>query len=137
MSDRATPSLPSRDLAATSRFYSQFGFRETFHDAGWLILERGGIQLEFFPRVSLDPCVNRSSCCIRVSDGDALYRAFCAAGLSAGPRDIPRMTRAEDQPWGIREFAVVDPDGNLLRCLSPLTQEGGGQAIDAKGSADG
>jgi hypothetical protein len=25
------------------------------------------------------------------------------------------MDTLEDKPWGLREFAVVDPDGNLLR----------------------
>ena len=44
---------------------------------------------------------------------DALYRAFSAAAL---PRHgIPRMDVIGDKPWGMREFAVVDPDGNLLR----------------------
>jgi hypothetical protein len=28
---------------------------------------------------------------------------------------IPRMDRLQDKPWGLREFAVVDPDGNLPR----------------------
>jgi hypothetical protein len=68
MTDRATPNLPSRDLAATSQFYAQLGFHESFRDDGWLILEPGPIQLEFFPRGDLDPCRNMASCCIRVSD---------------------------------------------------------------------
>lgn len=38
--DRATPTLPSRDLAATARFYAALGFAERFRDAGWLIVER-------------------------------------------------------------------------------------------------
>jgi hypothetical protein len=25
------------------------------------------------------------------------------------------MDAIEDKPWGLREFAVIDPDGNLLR----------------------
>jgi hypothetical protein len=25
------------------------------------------------------------------------------------------MEALEDKPWGLREFAIVDPDGNLLR----------------------
>jgi hypothetical protein len=32
------------------------------------------------------------------------------------PRNgIPRMDDLEDKPWGMREFAIVDSDGNLLR----------------------
>jgi hypothetical protein len=25
------------------------------------------------------------------------------------------METLENKPWGLREFAIVDPDGNLLR----------------------
>src|SRR5690349_21198246 len=32
MQDRATPNLPSHDRNATSRFYTQLGFAETFRD---------------------------------------------------------------------------------------------------------
>lgn len=53
MTDRATPNLPSRDLLATSHFYTQVGFPETFRDEGWLITERGSLQLEFFPWAEL------------------------------------------------------------------------------------
>jgi ribosomal protein S18 acetylase RimI-like enzyme len=30
-------------------------------------------------------------------------------------KGIPRMEALEDKPWGLREFALVDVDGNLLR----------------------
>ena len=120
MLDRATPNLPSRDLVATSQFYARLGFTEAFRDEGWLIVERGPIQIEFFPFSKLDPRKNIASCCIRVSDLNLLHQAFIGAGLPTSCRDVPRITAAVDQPWGLREFAVVDPDGNLLRCLSPL-----------------
>jgi uncharacterized glyoxalase superfamily protein PhnB len=52
-------------------------------------------------------------CYLRVADVEAVYRAFTGAGLpQAG---MPRMDVLADKPWGMREFAVVDPDGNLLR----------------------
>jgi catechol 2,3-dioxygenase-like lactoylglutathione lyase family enzyme len=120
MSDRATPNLPSRDFAATVRFYARLGFVETFRDDGWLILERGPIQLEFFPWPQLNPRENIASCCIRVADADWLYAAFREGLSQALNCGIPRITPPMSQPWGLREFAVVDPDGNLLRCLAPL-----------------
>ena len=120
MPDRATPNLPSRDLIATSRFYAQLGFHETFRDAGWLIVERGSIQIEFFPAADVDPLTNIAGCCIRVADATSLHESFGAANLSTSPRVTPRITPPVDRPWGFREFAVVDLDGNLLRCLSPL-----------------
>ena len=130
MADRATPNLPSRDLVATSQFYARLGFRETFRDEGWLIVERGPLQIEFFPSAKQSPRQNIASCCIRVSDLDRLHEAFIGAGLPTSNRDVPRISSPVDQPWGFREFAVVDPDGNLLRCLSPLATQGseGGRA---------
>jgi catechol 2,3-dioxygenase-like lactoylglutathione lyase family enzyme len=120
MPDRATPNLPSRDLAATSRFYARLGFRESFRNDGWLILERGPVQLEFFLHAALDPLANIASCCIRVADASALHAAFAAADLPPSAHAMPRLTAPADRPWGFREFALVDPDGNLLRCLAPL-----------------
>ena len=120
MTDRVTPTLPSRDLAATSAFYARLGFRELFRDAGWLIVARGPLQLEFFPHPTLDPRANYGGCCLRVGDAQALHDAFGAAGLPADPHGIPRLTPPRPQPWGFREFALVDPDGNLLRGLEAL-----------------
>jgi catechol 2,3-dioxygenase-like lactoylglutathione lyase family enzyme len=120
MVDRATPNLPSRDLDATARFYARLGFEKTFHDEGWMILHRGTLELEFFPYPRLDPRVNIASCCLRVSDVRDLHAAFAGADLATSPRATPRLTSPVDQPWGFREFALVDPDGNLLRCLERL-----------------
>ena len=39
-------------------------------------------------------------------------------------RGLPRMDTIEDRPWGMREFVIVDEDGNLLRigqALSPFS----------------
>ena len=125
MTDRATPTLPSRDLAATSAFYARLGFREAFRDAGWLVVTRGALQLEFFPHPELDPRANYAGCCLRVADARGLHAAFEAAGLPADRCAIPRLTPPVDRPWGFREFALVDADGNLLRGLEPLAPAAG------------
>jgi len=64
-SDRAIPNLPSRDFDATAAFYAGFGFDCTFRDEGWMILTRGGLQLEFFPYPGLDPTTSNA----RLRDG--------------------------------------------------------------------
>ena len=118
--DRVTPTLPSRDLAATSAFYARLGFHEQFRDGGWLIMVRGALQLEFFPHPDLDPWSNYAGACLRVDDARALHDAFAAAGLSTSARDIPRLQPPRDEPFGFRQFFLVDADGNLLRGLEPL-----------------
>jgi catechol 2,3-dioxygenase-like lactoylglutathione lyase family enzyme len=120
VTDLATPTLPSRDLIATAAFYARLGFREVFRDAGWLVLERASLQIEFFPHPTLDPQANYAGCCLRVADVNALHAAFSSAGLPTDERALPRLTPPVDQPWGFREFALVDLDGNLLRGLERL-----------------
>lgn len=56
-------------------------------------------------------CFQRLSC--GGADVEPLYQAFLAAGLPK--RGIPRMDPIENKPWGMREIAIVDDDGNLLR----------------------
>jgi hypothetical protein len=116
MSDRATPNLPSRDFEATAGFYAALGFTVRFRDSGWMILSRGPLELEFYP-VEHDPWTNWSSACFRVGDLDGLFSAFSEAGLPTSHRSIPRLTAPEEQD-GLRMFALVDPDGNLIRCIA-------------------
>ena len=111
MSDRVTPTLPSRDLAATSVFYICFGFHEVFRDAGWLIVARGALQLEFFPHPDLDPWSNYGGCCLRVDDARAIHDAFATAGLSTDPRAVPRLTPPGHQLSGFLQFALVYAGG--------------------------
>ncbi|HEX8642029.1 MAG TPA: hypothetical protein VF704_12865 [Allosphingosinicella sp.] len=53
--DRATPNLPSADFERTARFYGALGFAPGYREAGWMMLERGGVTLEFFRHAELDP----------------------------------------------------------------------------------
>ncbi|OYU99932.1 MAG: glyoxalase/bleomycin resistance/extradiol dioxygenase family protein [Burkholderiales bacterium PBB5] len=113
--DLAIPILPSRSIPATVGFYQALGFEGGAHgfDAGYAILRRGTLELHFFAHPALVPSESWAGCYLRVQDVDGLYRDFSACPL---PRNgIPRMDALEDKPWGLREFAVVDPDGNLLR----------------------
>ena len=47
MADHVTPNLPSRDFDVTEAFYAKLGFATSWKDRGWMILQRGGLQLEF------------------------------------------------------------------------------------------
>ena len=121
MTDRATANLPSRDLDATAAFYQALGFTVRFKDEGWMILDRGPLELEFFPMPELDPKQSWFSACFRVDDLDALYASFLTAGLSNDCRATPRMTPPQTESFGLRLFALVDPDGSLIRCIDNRT----------------
>jgi catechol 2,3-dioxygenase-like lactoylglutathione lyase family enzyme len=117
--DIAIPILPSRSLNDTLAFYRQLGFEGRIHSHGdYAILTRQTVELHFFTHKELRPAESSAGCYLRVSDAENIYQAFAAAKLPR--KGIPRQDALEDKPWGMREFAIVDPDGNLLRVGQPL-----------------
>jgi catechol 2,3-dioxygenase-like lactoylglutathione lyase family enzyme len=113
-SDKSIPVLPSRSLSRTIEFYKRLGFSGTLLAADtYAILTKGELELHFFPHPELKPHECYAGCYMRVAEVDALYEAFSPVGLpTAG---IPRMERVENKPWKMREFALIDEDGNLVK----------------------
>lgn len=105
----ATPVLPSLDIARSVAFYcGTLGFAEIHAAAGeYAIVERGPVEVHFWftQDVSLPKA---SGCRIQVTGIDALH-ALCQAAGIVHP-NAPLATK----PWGTREFAILDPDGNCL-----------------------
>jgi hypothetical protein len=117
MVDRAVPNLPSRDFAATVRFYERFGFVVEFRDEGWLVMRRGTLQLEFFPFADVDPWRSDHMCSLRVSDLDELHGAIDRAGIPRGVVGIPRLTPITLESWGHRAAYLIDLDGTQLSLI--------------------
>ena len=111
----AIPILPSRSVSDTVTFYKRLGFEGGAHefDHAYGILKRGWVELHFFTHKELVPAESSAGCYIRVLDVEEFYRSCTSAQLPS--TGIPRMEFLEDKPWGLREFAIVDPDGNLIR----------------------
>ncbi len=125
MPERSIPILPSRDLVRTRRLYERLGFQVGYfaphgHDR-YAIFTRGELEVHFFGHPDLDPATNDAGCYWRVSDARA-WHAQCAA-LELGSAGIPRVTPLENKPWGMREFALVDEDGNLVRIGERLARQ--------------
>ena len=117
MADHATPNLPSRDFAATSRFYAALGFGEDWRDEGWMILTRGDLKVEFFPHPDLDPSTSCFSCCLRLDDLDSFYAVCKSAGLAESCMGQPRLHPPRMEDSGLRIAALIDPDGTLIRLI--------------------
>lgn len=117
MADRATPNLPSRDFEVTALFFGRFGFTETWRDAGWMILARGDLILEFFPFPDLDPATSAFGSCLRLDDVAAFYAVLTAAGIPETRIGQPRLHRPTREAWGGLVGALIDPDGSLLRLI--------------------
>lgn len=114
------PSLLSSDLAATLRFYTDvLGFELTgcypdADDPGWIELSRGGAVIRFFDR----PHEGEPQ---RPTLSGTLY--FHPESVDALARELDGRVSFEWGPevmdYGMREFAVRDPDGYLLAFAEP------------------
>lgn len=105
------PKLPMRNKAHTIEFYiGQLGFQQFGNDFdGYLMVERDNIQLHFFEFKDLNPNENYGQVYIRTNDIDALYQSMLDKNVSIHPAG-----HLQTKPWGQKEFALLDPDNNLL-----------------------
>lgn len=115
--DHATPNLPSRSFEATSEYYRQLGFTESWRDGGWMILRRGGLVLEFFPYPDLDPLDSSFGCCLRLDDLRAFYGICRQADIPESRLGSPRLQPPREEASGLTIAYMVDPDGSLLRLV--------------------
>ena len=120
--ERATPILPTEDLAEAKAFYvDRLGFRVAFEVSedgrtGLLGLERGTIEL------TLDSPMaghGRNACvALHVDDVDSYYREWSAK--------VPVLRAPQDEEWGARTFDLLDPSGNTIFVMGPVR---GGPAV--------
>jgi catechol 2,3-dioxygenase-like lactoylglutathione lyase family enzyme len=115
--ERAVPILPTGDLAAAKAFYVDgLGFRVTFEvsedgRSGLLGLERGTIQLTLDSPMAghgRDACVS-----LLVDDTDEYYREW-------SPR-VTVLRAPRDEEWGARTFDLLDPSGNTIFVMGPVS----------------
>jgi hypothetical protein len=118
MAERTVPVLPSRDLGETRAFYERLGFESrgagTPEEWNYLILQRGELWLHFFGTPEIDPLTTIAGCYVYVEDADALHAEWSGL-VEPDPSTGSRIQAPADTGYGLREFALVDPSGNLLR----------------------
>jgi hypothetical protein len=106
------PKLPMRDKHITRDFYiQQLKFQElgnTDFD-GYLMLEKEGIEIHFFEFKTLDPMTNYGQVYVRTDDIETLYQTMIDQKIKIHPAASLAI-----KPWGQKEFAILDPDNNLL-----------------------
>jgi hypothetical protein len=104
------PKLPMRDKAATRNFYiNNLSFKELGDYDEYLIVGRDSIEIHFFKFDDLDPKVNYGSVYIRTDDIEKLYQSILDNKTGIHPNG-----KLANKPWGQKEFALLDPDNNLL-----------------------
>ncbi len=98
--------FPAADLEASVRFYESLGLEVERYDDGYAWVRHEGEEVLHLASVpDLDVAANRAAGYWHVRDADTWHRR--AEPGAPGP--------IVDQPWGMREFTLHDPAGNLLR----------------------
>jgi catechol 2,3-dioxygenase-like lactoylglutathione lyase family enzyme len=125
------PALPARNVAASVDFYrDRFGFGVLHHDGGFAVLCRDEAVLHLWEagdeswraRANGESrespvcsgaesfIAGTASCRIVVEGVDELYEELSAADV------LHKVSKdgVDDTDFGTREFATLDPDGNLV-----------------------
>ena len=106
------PIMPTTDIERTKQHYEGMGFVVEVHGE-FVMTRRDDIELFLSLKPDHDP--RRTAACtyVRVDDADTLHAAWSAA-------EIPGLRELRNTDYRMREFAYIDPDGNLLLFGSPL-----------------
>jgi catechol 2,3-dioxygenase-like lactoylglutathione lyase family enzyme len=115
---RIVPDIKSKNLEASRRFYVDVLGLEVAMDLGFIVtlisptnptaqlsVMQVGDPAAIMPHVSID-----------VADVDAVHARAVAQNLQI----VYPLT---NEPWGVRRFFLVDPDGTILNVLSHIGSE--------------
>lgn len=103
-----TPIFPVRDMAEARQFWTAAGLDVDGYDEGYAFVLAGGAEVA---HLALQPDLlverNSAACYVHVGDPEGWHQRWTAAGLPVSALQV--------QPWGMREFSLRDPSGNLIR----------------------
>lgn len=100
------PIMPTTDVRRSVDFYRSLGFSVDVH-GDFVMTKRDSVELFLSLNPDHDPKRTASCVFVRVDDANALH-AHWHAVRNADIRPL------RDTDYGMREFAVIDPDGNLM-----------------------
>jgi hypothetical protein len=107
------PIMPTTDIVRTRQHYERLGFTANVIN-DFMMTKRDDIELFFSLNPEHDPKRTASCIYVRVADADALHAHWQAAG-------IPGLRQLRNTDYNMREFAYVDPDGNMILFGSRLS----------------
>jgi hypothetical protein len=102
---RAVPVLHTDDLDASMRFWEAAGFDMHRLGEDFALGTREGLEVHLV--LDRPDGRDRGGAYIHARDVDAVRATWAQAGLP--------VSEVQDEPWGMREFNVVDPGGNRVR----------------------
>lgn len=110
----ATPVLASLDIRRSVDFFvSKLGFSEIYAAQGeYGIVRNGPVGIHFW--ACADPSIPKATGCrVQVREIGQLYQRCKSLGI------VHPNAPLEAKPWGNNEFAVLDPDCNLVTFYEP------------------
>ena len=103
------PVIPSLDLQRSVEFYKQyFSCNAEWLDEYVVLYNEDHFRLHLWKSTDHYLCIN-SGFYLRVKNVEAMFEKLNIPGV------IHPNGYLETKPWGMREFAITDPDGNLIR----------------------
>ena len=112
MLTKIMPELPLDDVAAGVAHYRDvLGFHINYEQADIGVMDRDRVRLLLVARTERHRGIG--SAYVYVEDADALYAELQSKG--AAVQGVP-----ESHPWGLRDFRVLDPEGNQLTFGQPF-----------------
>ena len=109
----SSPVFPSLDLDRSIEFYTRVFHTTSVVYGDYAVLDSGDFSIHLWKCDDKNIAEN-TSCYIYVDNVDELYTKLKPLNVVHPNGDI------EDKFFGLREFAIVDPDGNLLKFGEPL-----------------
>lgn len=110
MLEEIHPKLPMRNKVITRDYYiNQLGFKEIGDYEGYLMIKKDQIEIHFFEFEALNPKENYGQVYVRTNNIEELYQTLLTAKIAIHPNGPLQI-----KPWGQKEFALLDPDSNLL-----------------------
>lgn len=111
---KAVPVLPALNIQDTVNFYEdKLGFAIRHQEDEYGIIARDDVEIHFW-KCSDKHIAENSSCRLTVEGLDEVYEQAQQAGI------VHPNAAIETKPWGMREFAIVDLNGNLVWFLEPI-----------------
>jgi hypothetical protein len=109
--ESVAPVIPVLDLNSALDRYRRLGFDVEPYNGGerYGFVQRGAVSLHLIEWAEHDPGRAGAHIYLYVSDADTLHAEWSASAVEG------RLGEPHDTPYGLREFAYVDPDGTLHR----------------------
>ncbi len=103
-----TPIFPVHDMTAAREFWTRAGLEVEEYSAEYAFVLFNGAEVAHLDlRADLDPERNAAACYVHIADPAEWHRRWQEQGLPVSDVVV--------EPWGMVEFSVTGPSGNLIR----------------------